>query len=127
MVVDDRKALGDRGEQLAAEHLESCGFEVLERNWRCRAGELDLVAREGGALVAVEVKTRRSRGTGHPLEALTPAKVARLRGLMARWLAEHRERADEVRIDAVAVWCGAGGDAGSVSATRIEHVRGVGW
>ncbi len=120
MVVETNIALGARGEQIAVEHLQACGIEVVERNWRCRAGELDVVARDGEALVAVEVKTRRARGTGHPLEAITPAKVARLRGLMARWLAEHEHCAAEVRIDAVAVWVGD-------DAARVEHVRGVGW
>ncbi len=122
MVVESRNALGARGEQIAVEHLQACGLQVLERNWRCRAGEIDVVARDGDVLVAVEVKTRRSSAAGHPLEAVTPAKVARLRGLMARWLAEHDERASDVRIDAVAVRCAGSGDA-----AEVEHVRSVGW
>ena len=119
--ADGRAALGALGEQAAVDHLVSAGFEVVERNWRCRLGEIDVVAREGTVLVAVEVKTRRSGATGHPLEAITPAKVARLRALLARWLATHDVRAPLVRIDAVAVLAGGPG------APRVEHVRGIGW
>lgn len=121
--ADDRRALGALGEQVAVEHLVSLGFEVVERNWRCRLGEIDVVAREGAVLVAVEVKTRRSAATGHPLEAITAAKAARLRTLMARWLATHDARAPQVRLDAVAVWAGRG----AREAHRVEHVRGIGW
>lgn len=119
--TDGRRALGAVGEQVAVDHLLAAGFEVVERNWRCRLGEIDVVAREGPVLVAVEVKTRRSGATGHPLEAITPAKAARLRTLLARWLATHDERAPQVRLDAVAVWAGGAGSP------RVEHVRGIGW
>ena len=119
--VCGRAALGAMGEQVAVDHLLAAGFEVVERNWRCRQGEIDVVAREGPALVAVEVKTRRSGAAGHPLEAITPAKVARLRALLARWLATHDVRAPHVRIDAVAVL------ADGRSVPRVEHVRGIGW
>lgn len=119
--VIGRAGLGAMGEQVAVDHLLAAGFEVVERNWRCRLGEIDVVAREGAVLVAVEVKTRRSGNTGHPLEAITPAKVARLRALLARWLATHDLRAPHVRLDAVAVL------ADGRSAPRVEHVRGIGW
>ena len=121
MVVGARGAVGAYGERVAVEHLVGQGFVVLDRNWRCRFGELDVVARDGGALVAVEVKTRRSEACGHPLESLTPVKVRRLRQLMAHWLAEHDEHAREVRLDAVAVLRPATGPA------VVQHVRGVAW
>ncbi|MSX18221.1 MAG: hypothetical protein F2931_08290, partial [Actinobacteria bacterium] len=66
------QATGKRGEDLAARFLEAAGMIILERNWRCAAGELDLVVRDGNAIVAIEVKTRTTSRTGHPLEAITP-------------------------------------------------------
>jgi len=70
------RAVGDYGEQVACAHLTDAGLEVLERNWRCDQGELDIVARDGDTLVFCEVKTRRSDRFGSPLEAVTRAKAA---------------------------------------------------
>ena len=95
--------LGARGERIAVAYLTDCGLQVLDRTWRCREGELDLVAREGDALVFCEVKTRRGTGYGSPVEAVTPAKQRRLRVLAQRWLAAHDEHAPEVRFDVVGV------------------------
>ncbi|MGZ6792765.1 MAG: YraN family protein, partial [Mycobacteriales bacterium] len=67
----DRQALGRWGEEHAVRHLEAAGYEVLSRNWRCREGELDIVARSGGALVFVEVKARTGTAYGEPAEAVT--------------------------------------------------------
>lgn len=116
---DPRGALGRYGEDVAARFLAAAGFVVLERNWRCELGELDIVAREGDVLVVCEVKTRRGTGYGSPLEAVTPGKAARLRRLTGRWLAEHPVHADEVRIDAIGVLAPGRG------AARVEHLRGV--
>jgi len=119
--VRAKDAVGRYGERVAVRHLEAAGLQVLERNWRCALGELDVVAVDGGCLVAVEVKTRRSVVAGHPLEAVTPVKLARLRRLVAAWLAEHRDRSwPEVRIDVVAVLRPPRG------AAVVEHLRGVG-
>ena len=71
-----KDALGRRGEAIAARHLEAAGLVIVERNWRCTHGEIDIVARDGGDLVFVEVKTRSSVEYGHPLEAITPIKLA---------------------------------------------------
>jgi putative endonuclease len=95
--------LGAFGEQIAAAYLTDAGLRVLDRNWRCRDGELDLVARDVGAIVICEVKTRRGVGYGHPVEAVTPAKQRKLRALAQRWLAVHDEHAPEVRFDVVGV------------------------
>jgi putative endonuclease len=95
--------LGGQGERIAAAFLTDSGLRVLDRNWRCREGELDIVAREGDALVFCEVKTRRGTGYGHPIEAVTPAKQRRLRTLAQRWLAAHDEHAPELRFDVVGV------------------------
>ncbi|GAA1813044.1 YraN family protein [Nesterenkonia flava] len=94
---------GVLGEEHAAKHLVGLGFQMLDRRWRTRTGELDLVMRDGGVLVGVEVKTRRGVGYGHPLEAVTPAKLRRLHRLIAEYAAEHGLRAVPRRIDAVAV------------------------
>jgi putative endonuclease len=101
--VSTTSDLGLRGERIAAAFLNDLGFRVLDRNWRCREGELDIVARDGDALVFCEVKTRRGVGFGHPAEAVTPAKQRRLRTLAHRWLAAHDEHAPELRFDVVGV------------------------
>lgn len=111
--------LGRRGEQLAADHLESRGLRVLDRNWRCPQGEIDLVARDRGELVFVEVKTRSSEAFGHPLESITVQKLARLRRLAAAWCEAHPGNHDRIRIDAIAVIAPAGGLA------EIEHLERV--
>lgn len=95
--------LGCYGERIAVAYLTDAGLRVLDRNWRCREGELDIVARDGGALVFCEVKTRRGIGYGQPIEAVGRAKQRRLRTLAQRWLAAHDEHAPELRFDVVGV------------------------
>jgi putative endonuclease len=102
-VGEYRRRLGSAGEDAAADWYRGAGYEVLDRNWRCVAGEIDLVCRQGQVIVVCEVKTRRGTAYGTPAEAVTPAKQARLRRLAARWLAEHGVGCREVRFDAVAV------------------------
>jgi len=114
-----KDALGRYGEDVAARHLVDQGLAVLERNWRCSGGEIDILARDGEVLVVCEVKTRSGLGFGSPLEAVNPAKAARLRRLAARWLTEHGMRPREVRFDVVGVVRQQRG------AAVVEHVRGV--
>lgn len=114
-----KDALGRRGEDLAAAHLIASGLIIVERNWRCAQGEIDLVARDGDELVFVEVKTRSSMRYGHPLEAITATKLARLRRLAGQWCAQHPGSGDRIRIDAVAVIAPVGGRV------EVEHVRRV--
>ena len=111
--------LGRRGEDVAAEWFERRGFVVLERNWRCAAGELDLIVRGDGVTVVAEVKTRTSVAYGHPFEAITAAKAARLRRLAAEWCRARGPIPGPIRIDAVAVI-----DAWS-AAPSVEHLEGV--
>ncbi len=92
---------------------------VLDRNWRCDAGEIDLVLRDGPVLVVCEVKTRTSDVCGTPQEAVTLSKLERLKLLAARWVEEHRVSATEVRIDVVAVHRPRRG------ASTVEHVAGL--
>jgi putative endonuclease len=75
---DDRRGLGQHGEELATRHLAAKGYEIIARNWRCETGEIDVVARDGAGLAFVEVRTRRGRALGSPEESITAAKQARL-------------------------------------------------
>lgn len=95
--------LGRHGEELAAAFLIDAGYSILDRNWRCAQGEIDVVAYDGVEIAFVEVKTRSSVAFGHPLEAITPSKLARLRRLAAAWCADHEGKHDNIRIDAIAV------------------------
>jgi putative endonuclease len=116
-----KDAVGRYGEQLAADHLSAAGMQVLDRNWRCVEGELDIVARDDASLVFVEVKTRSSAAYGDPLESVTPAKAARLRRLALCWLREHHAEAyaPELRFDVVGVLrLAPGGPA-------VQHLKGV--
>jgi putative endonuclease len=101
--VPTRNELGAHGERIAAAYLASAGLRLLDRNWRCREGELDIVARDGDALVFCEVKTRRGVGYGHPVEAVSLPKQRRLRTLAHRWLTAHDEHATELRFDVVGI------------------------
>lgn len=121
----DRRAnrqLGDYGERLACRYLTDIGFTIVERNWRCARGEIDIVAVDGSCLVVCEVKTRRSEAFGAPFEAVTPTKARRLRRLAGLWVAQatqDRRTGDELRIDVISVLRPTGGRV------RVEHLRGV--
>ena len=114
-----KDAVGRYGEDVAEAHVRSRGWDVLDRNWRTRDGELDLVALDGRELVVVEVKTRRSTAYGHPAEAVTARKLARVRRLAAQWLATHDVHPRSVRVDVIAVLLPPRG------AAQIDHLVGV--
>jgi putative endonuclease len=104
LTLVNRRRLGVAGEEAVARHYRDAGYVVLDRNWRCRDGELDLVLTLGGTLVFCEVKTRSSTAFGAPFEAVTITKQRRLRTLALRWLAEHPEhRARALRFDVASV------------------------
>lgn len=111
--------VGRYGEDVAERYLRELGWKVLARNWRCREGELDLIAVDYDVLVAVEVKSRRSTNLGLPQEAVTSAKLARVRRLTGAWLAAQDRSWPGVRIDVIGVLLPEAG------AARIEHLRGV--
>jgi putative endonuclease len=120
MALRAKDVLGKTGEQAAAKYLESAGFRILDRNWRCASGEIDIVAVDRQVFVVCEVKTRSGTRCGTPLEAVGRAKLRRLRGLAVEWLNAHGVRFEQVRIDIVGlVYEGTGG-------YTIEHLRGVG-
>ena len=101
---DDRRALGAAGEEAVARWYADAGYRILDRNWRCREGELDVVVARGQVLVFCEVKTRRSTAFGVPAEAVTVTKQRRLRTLAMRWLDAHPEaRARTLRFDVASV------------------------
>jgi putative endonuclease len=112
--------LGRYGEELAARHLTDAGMQVLARNWRCREGELDIVALDGDAVVFVEVKARSGIGFGAPAEAVGRVKARRIHVLACRWLAEHRPPgAHDLRFDVVSVIRRRG------YAPEVLHLRGA--
>ncbi|HLU59782.1 MAG TPA: YraN family protein [Pseudonocardia sp.] len=106
-----KDVLGRRGEDLAARYLERRGLVILSRNWRCRHGEIDLVATDAKRLVVCEVKTRSDTRHGRPAEAVDARKAARIRRVTNAWLQAHRMRWVPVRFDVLAVVAGPGGPA----------------
>lgn len=116
-----RIEIGALGEQLAVEHLQGLGLRIVARNWRCRYGELDVIAAEGAnTLVFVEVKTRTGDGFGGVAEAVTPQKVRRIRRLAGLWLAGQEAGWSQIRIDVIGV------RLGRCRTPEVTHVRGVG-
>jgi putative endonuclease len=117
-----RAEIGALGEQLAVDHLTALGLRIVERNWRCRYGELDVVAADdlAGLVVFVEVKTRTTDLFGGVAQAVTPQKVRRLRRLAGLWLAAQDRRWAHVRIDVVGVRIGLH------PTPDLTHVKGVG-
>lgn len=120
-VVKQRR--GARGEDWAEQVLSEAGMFVIDRNWRCREGEIDLIAIDEvdgeSTLVFCEVKYRTGTGFGTPLEAITPDKVRRLRRAVGRWLTERQVTARRVRLDAIGLLDVPGQEV------QITHVRGI--
>ena len=117
-----RIQLGAMGEALAVDHLTRMGLRILQRNWRCRYGELDIIARDdaASAVVFVEVKTRTGDGYGGLAHAVTPRKVRRLRRLAGLWLAGQDQRWAAIRIDVIGV------RVGRRRTPEITHLQGIG-
>ncbi len=118
----DKDVLGRAGEHRAALYLESRGYAVLDRNWRCKEGELDLVVADDHTLVVVEVKTRRSDGFGDPLEAVDARKRRRLWRLAFAWVAAHPDEVQRrrLRLDAIGL---TGPDAATARLDHLEDIR----
>lgn len=117
--VRAKDALGRYGEDVAVRHLEDDGYVVLDRNWRCEIGEIDIVAREGDVLVVCEVKTRSSLRHGSPFEAITERKLHRLERLGIAWMRTRGMRPRSMRVDVVSILRPRSGPS------VIEHVRGL--
>jgi putative endonuclease len=114
-----KQAIGRFGERVAARYLQDLGMAILETNWTCKYGEIDIVARDGAALVICEVKTRTGTSHGTGLEAITGQKATRLRRLAAYWLEVHQVQPEAVRIEVVSVLVPPRG------APQVERVVGV--
>lgn len=110
---------GRFGEEVATQHLRAEGAEILARNWRCRDGEIDIIARHGDVLVFCEVKTRGGPGYGSGPEAVAGRKAARVRRLAVRWLAENPHPPAVIRFDVLAVYREPRGTM------RVDHRRGA--
>ncbi|OBI96175.1 YraN family protein [Mycobacterium sp. 1465703.0] len=117
-----RIQLGAMGEALAVDHLTRMGLRILQRNWRCRYGELDIIARDDATSTAVfvEVKTRTGDGYGGLAHAVTPRKVRRLRRLAGLWLAAQDQHWAAIRIDVIGV------RVGRRRTPEITHLQGIG-
>jgi putative endonuclease len=102
-MADARRAVGSAGEDAVAAWYEAAGYRVLDRNWRVREGELDVIAERAGTVVFCEVKTRRSNAFGLPVEAVTFRKQQRLRALAVRWLVAHDTHGASLRFDVASV------------------------
>ena len=114
-----KRKLGQRGEEIAAGYLRQQGYTILARNWRCPAGEVDIVAREGETLAFVEVRTRRAGGRlGTPEESVTPRKQARMVEVAQTYLQEAGLDDAAWRLDVVAIEVGGRGEV-----TRIDLIR----
>jgi putative endonuclease len=119
--MDKRKQTGRQGEEMAASYLQEKGYRVIERNWRCPIGELDLVAVDGDVLVFVEVRTRSGVRFGLAEESITPAKQSRLIELAESYLQEKSLSAQLWRIDVIAMQMGSG-------LPQVKHIENaVGW
>ena len=116
--MNQNQSVGKYGEDRAAEFLKRLGYELLDRNWRSSAGEIDLIAKDGSCLVFAEVKTRTRLAFGHPFEAITAAKVRRMRTLASQWCQAHKLGVVEVRLDAISVLIRDG-------RVTIEHLKQV--
>jgi putative endonuclease len=115
---DDRLRLGKFGERVAAAHLESKGYQILARNYRCPDGEVDIIAQDGGCLVFVEVRTRRGDAMGTAAESLTLLKGARISATAGAYCEANPDAPEERRIDVIAVDLTPAGRL-----LRLEHIE----
>lgn len=114
---DDRKAKGRRAEQIAADYMAANGYAILERNWRCRTGELDLIASQGDDLVIVEVRSRsvKSASFGTPSESMTPRKIRQVRETAAVYLHMANRSAVKIRFDMIGIILRPDGEPESIN------------
>jgi putative endonuclease len=118
--MDERRKLGNEGEDLAARFLKGVGYKILERQFRTKFGEIDLVAKDGREIVFVEVKTRQTLEFGHPEEAVHPVKLAHMSASGEGYLSEKRIESAAHRYDVVAITWPEGQDP------EILHLKNVG-
>ncbi|MGZ7440591.1 YraN family protein [Paenibacillus sp. TH7-28] len=116
---DDRKARGREAEQAANDYLTALGYTILKRNWRCRSGELDLIAKDGDTIVIVEVRSRSHRAAafGTPAESITPRKIKQVRDTAAVYFHQTGQTLANVRFDVIAVTYSPG------EQPKVEHIK----
>jgi putative endonuclease len=114
----ERRRLGQFGERVAAAHLEAEGYRIIERNFRCREGEVDIIAEDGRCLAFVEVRTRRGSAMGGAADSLTPLKGARITAAAEAYCQRHLDLPPERRIDVIAVDLSPEGRV-----LRLEHIE----
>lgn len=113
------KKIGDIGEEKATEHLRKIGYKILDRNYRCRFGEIDIIAKYNDYIVFIEVKTRRGEGYGRPIEAINSAKLNRILKTVNFYLAEKRMFDSNIRIDAIEVLLS------NLKEIRLNHIENI--
>ena len=116
--MNSNQSVGKYGEDRAAEFLVRLGYEIIDRNWRGKSGEIDIIARDRNFLVFAEVKTRTRTGFGHPFEAITAKKIQTMRSLVSQWCHNRNLSSNEVRLDALSVLIVRG-------RVTIEHLKQV--
>jgi putative endonuclease len=119
-VTDPRRDLGEFGERVAAAHLEAIGYNIRERNFRTREGEIDIIAEDGSTLVFVEVRTRRGYAVGSALESITPDKVAHILAAAQSYIQTHEDCPADQRIDVIALSLAPDGRVVS-----LDHIEGA--
>lgn len=112
------RSLGNFGERVAASHLEAKGYEILERNWSVREGEIDIIAAKPEELIFVEVRSRRGGAFGQPEESITGRKAQHVRAAAAAYLMEHPDAPENQRIDVIALELDAKGRV-----LRVEQIE----
>jgi putative endonuclease len=120
-VATDRAALGSKGEQRAADHLSALGWEILDRNYRCKSGEIDIIARDGGDIVFVEVKTRRTTAFGSPSDAVDRRKQGKIVKSAQHYLTERNLGEVDSRFDVVEIYFTNG------QPIRVELIKSAFW
>ena len=113
----ENAGVGNRGEELASCFLEQNGLRIVERNFRCKGGEIDIIAKDGKTLVFVEVKSRKTLSYGVPQLAVTPFKQRQISKAALTWLAKNRQQDAPARFDVIAILLS------NDFTCQIEHIR----
>ncbi len=120
-MTKERQQVGHEGEKAARLHLEKLGYRIIETNYRCSLGEIDIIARDKGAIVIIEVRTKTSSAFGLPEESITKEKARRLRRLALCYLQSTYKREVPCRIDLIAIML----DKDNHTVRKLNHIRGI--
>ncbi len=120
-MTQQRRRVGMAGEQAARVYLENKGYEIIETNYRCTIGEIDIIAREGKTLVFVEVRTKTGTAYGRPEESIDLRKARQLRRLVFFYLQQKKLNSTSCRLDLIAVML----DKKEMAAQELKHLKGI--